>query len=167
MKDFIKIPDERKRILKNNKNIKDKIENFTKTVIELNDDVVIDGESFNVFQAKQVLKAFGRGFDVDTSLYLLEDEYGLEIINLSEFTRSRERLITLKSRIIGTEGKTKKQIEKYTDVKLCIFGKTVGIIGKWDKINIAKEAIMKLIRGCTHKILYRWLERQSIEGEKL
>ena len=165
MKDFIKIPDERKRILKNNKNIKDKIEHFTNTTVELNDDVIIDGESFNVFQAKQVLKAFGRGFDVDTCLYLLEDEYGLEVINLSEFTRSKERLITLKSRIIGTEGKTKKYIEKYAGVKLCIFGKTVGIIGKWDKINIAKEAIMKLIRGCTHKILYRWLERQSIKGE--
>ncbi|MDI6825879.1 MAG: KH domain-containing protein [Candidatus Aenigmarchaeota archaeon] len=162
MKDFIKIPEERKKILKKNKKIKEKIEKFTNTKIEFNDDVSIEGESFDVYQTKQVLKAFGRGFDVDDCLYLLEDEYGLEIISLSEFTKSKERMTTLKGRIIGTGGKTKRYLEKYTDVKLCIFGKTVGIIGKWDKINIAKEAIMKIIQGCTHQTLYRWLERKSI-----
>jgi len=160
MKDFIRIPEKRKVILRKDKKLKKKIESFTDTKIDINDEITIEGESFNVFQVKQILKAFGRGFDVDNCLYLLEDEYGLEIINLSEFTKSKERLITLKGRIIGTEGKTKKYIEKYTEVKLSVFGKTVGIIGKWDKINIAKHAIMKLIQGCTHQTLYRWLEQQ-------
>jgi len=161
MKDFIKIPQERKEILKKDTKIKENIEKFTDTKIEVNDDVSIDGESFNVYQAKNVLTAFGRGFDVNDCLYLLEDEYGLEIIDLSDFTKSKERMTTLKGRIIGTGGKTRKYIEKYIDVKTCVFGKTVGIIGKWDKVNIAKEAIMKIIQGCTHKTLYRWLEKHS------
>jgi len=162
MKDFIKIPQERKEILEKDSKIKENIEEFTSTKIEINDDVSIDGESFNVFQAKNVLKAFGRGFNVNDCLYLLEDEYGLEIIDLSEFTKSKERMSTLKGRIIGTGGKTRKYIEKYADVKTCIFGKTVSIIGQWDKINIAKEAIMKIIQGCTHTTLYKWLERHSM-----
>jgi ribosomal RNA assembly protein len=162
MKDYIKIPQERKEILKKNEKMKANIEEFTGTKIEVNDDVSIEGESFNIFQAKNVLKAFGRGFDVNDSLYLLEDEYGLEIIDLSDFTKSKERMTTLKGRIIGTGGKTKKYIEKYTDVKTCIFGKTVGIIGKWENINIAKEAIMKIIQGSTHKTLYKWLEKHSM-----
>ena len=161
MKDFIRIPQKRKDILKKDKKLIDKIEGFTKTKIELNDDVSIDGESVDVFQAKNIIKAFGRGFDLDYCFYLLEDEYGLEIINLSEFTKSKERLKVLKGRIIGTGGKTKKYIEKYADVKTSIFGKTVCIIGKWDKIYIAREAIMKLIQGCAHQTLYRWLERQA------
>jgi ribosomal RNA assembly protein len=162
MKDFIKIPQERKEILEKDSKIKENIEEFTSTKIEVNDDVSIDGESFNVFQAKNVLKAFGRGFNVNDCLYLLEDEYGLEIIDLSEFTKSKERMTTLKGRIIGTGGNTRKYIEKYADVKTCVFGKTVSIIGKWNKINIAKEAIMKIIQGCTHKTLYKWLERHSM-----
>ncbi len=162
MKDFIKIPLERKEILKKDSKIKADIEEFTVTKIEVNDDVSIEGESFNIYQAKNVLKAFGRGFDLNDCLYLLEDEYGLEIIDLSEFTKSKERMITLKGRIIGTGGKTRKYIEKYTDVKTSISGKTVSIIGKWDKINIAKEAIMKIIQGCTHKTLYKWLEKHSM-----
>jgi len=161
MKDFIRIPEKRKVILKKYENLKKKIEDFTNTKIELNDEISIEGDSVNVFQVKNLIKAFGRGFDLDDCFYLLEDEYGLEIINLSEFTKSKERLKTLKGRIIGTEGKTKKYIEKFTDVKTSIFGKTVSIIGKWDKIYIAKEAIMKLIQGCNHQTLYRWLEKKG------
>jgi len=161
MRDFIKIPQEREEILKKNEKIKEKIENLTNIKLGFDEGVSIEGESFDVYQAKQVLKAFGRGFDVDDCLYLLDDEYGLEIINLPDFTKSKERMTTLKGRIIGTGGKTKKYIEKYTDVKTCVFGKTVGIIGKWDNINIAKEAIMKIIHGCNHHTLYRWLEKHS------
>ena len=163
MKDFIRIPQERKDILKKYENLKKKIEDFTNTKIELNDEISIEGDSVNVFQVKNLIKAFGRGFDLDDCFYLLEDDYGLEIINLTEFTKSKERLKTLKGRIIGTGGKTKKYIEKYTDVKTSIFGKTVSIIGKWDKIYIAKEAIMKLIRGCNHQTLYRWLEKKGMK----
>jgi ribosomal RNA assembly protein len=163
MKDFIRIPEKRMDILKKYDNLRKKIEEFTKTKIELNDEVTIEGDSVDVFQVKNLIKAFGRGFDLDDCFLLLEDEYGLEIIDLSEFTKSEERLKTLKGRIIGTGGKTKKYIEKYTDVKTSIFGKTVSIIGKWDKIYIAKEAIMKLIRGCNHQTLYRWLEKKGMK----
>lgn len=162
MKDFIKIPQKRELILKKNKKIKEEIERMTETKIEMNDELTIEGEPLNVYQAKQVLKAFGRGFDVKDALNLLDDEYGLEIINLTEFTKSKKRLKTLKGRIIGTGGKTKEYIEKFTDVKLSVFGKTVSIIGRWDKINIAREAVMMLIRGCMHKTLYRWLERRAV-----
>ena len=163
MKDFIKIPEKRRDFLKKYGNLIKKIEEFTNTKVELNDEITIDGSSVDVFQTKNIIKAFGRGFDLDDCFFLLEDEYGLEIIDLSEITKSRERLKTLKGRIIGTSGKTKNYIEKYTDVKISIFGKTVSIIGKWDKICIAKEAIMKLIDGCNHETLYRWLEKKGMK----
>jgi ribosomal RNA assembly protein len=87
----------------------------------------------------------------------------LEIINLTEHIKSRKRLKILKGRIIGTGGKTKEYIEKFVDVKLSILGKTVSIIGEWEKISIAREAIMMILRGCTHKTLYRWLEQKSVK----
>lgn len=163
MKDFIVISKKRKDLFKKNEGIKREIEKLTNTKIGSNDEISIEGETFNVYQAKQVLKAFGRGFDVKDCLYLLEDNYGLEVINLTEFNKSRKRLKILKGRIIGTGGKTKKYIEDFADVKLSILGKTVSIIGEWEKINIAKEAIMKIIQGCTHKTLYRWLEQKSVK----
>ena len=163
MKDFIKIPEIRKNQLKKNKKERKRLEDFTNTKVEIGDDISIEGESFNIYQTKQILKAFGRGFKMDDALNLLEDEYGLEIINLMDFCKTNERLKTLKGRIIGTEGKTKIYIEKYCDVKLSVFGKTISIIGRWDKINIAKEAVMKIISGSSHQTLYRWLEKLQVE----
>ena len=161
--DFVKLPETRKNLLKKNENDKKRLEEFTKTRIVIEDDISIEGESFDVYQAKQILKAFGRGFEMNDAMDLLEDEYGLEVIDLMEFCKTKERLKTLKGRIIGTEGKTKKYIEKCCDVKLSISGETVSIIGRWEKINIAKKALMKIFEGCTHKTLYRWLERLPVK----
>ena len=163
MIDYLKIPEIRLRILKKNEELRKRIERETGTKISINEDLKIEGESFNIYQAKQILRAFGRGFDVEDCLKLLDDEYGLEIIDLTDFTRSRNRLIVIKGRVIGTKGKTKKFIEEYTKTKISVFGKTVSIIGKWENINIAKEAIMRLIRGSSHQSVYKWLERRVSE----
>lgn len=168
MKGYIRIPKKRERILRKDKKLKEKIEDFTNTSIEFNKGITIDGKSFDVYQTKHILKAFGQGFGVDDCLYLLEDRYGLEIINLSDFTGSKKRLKSIKGRVIGTGGKTKEYIEKIAKVKIAVSGKTVGIIGYWDNINIAKKAIMKIIKGSRHQTVYRWLEQQSVsEWKKL
>lgn len=167
MRDFIKIPQKRIEFLKKNKKSIEQLENFAQIKITINEEIVIDGESLNIFQAKNVLKAFGRGFEMDDALNLLDEDYCLDIINLTEHTKSKNRINTLKSRIIGTHGKTKKYIEEYSNVKIAVFGKTISIIGKWNKINTARKAIEMLIDGCSHNRLYRWLESKSVEhGER-
>ncbi len=161
MRDFIKIPKKRLDELKSKKRKLNKLQKLTNTKISINEDIIIiDGEGIDIFQTKNILKAFGRGFSIDDSLYLLDEEYSLEIINLKDYTKSKNRMIVLKSRIIGTKGKTKKYIEQYTNTKISIYGKTISIIGKWDKVNIAKKAILMLIEGCSHTTLYKWLEQK-------
>jgi ribosomal RNA assembly protein len=160
MFDFIKIPDKMKRVLIKDNKGKKNIEDLTNTKITIEDSIKIEGEGFAVYQAKQVLKAFGRGFIIKDALALLDDDYGLEIINLRDIIRSDKRIIVVKARVIGTKGKTKKMIEKYTETQLSIQGRTVSILGKWDKLNVSKEAIMMMVDGCGHTALYKWLERQ-------
>lgn len=161
MRDFIKIPKKRLDELKSKKRKLNKLQKLTNTKISINEDIIIiDGEGIDIFQTKNIMKAFGRGFSIDDSLYLLDEEYSLEIINLKDYTKSKNRMIVLKSRIIGTKGKTKKYIEQYTNTKISIYGKTISIIGKWDKVNIAKKAILMLIEGCSHTTLYKWLEQK-------
>jgi len=160
MIDFIKIPDKMKKVLIRDKKGRKNIEKLTDTIISIEDDIKIEGEGFQVYQTKQVLKAFGRGFIIKDSLCLLDDDYGLEIINLPDLVKSQNRMTIVKGRLIGTGGKTKKMIEKYTETKLSIQGKTISILGKWDKINVSKEAVMMIIDGSSHVSLYKWLEKQ-------
>ena len=160
MIDFIKIPEKMKRVLIKDEKGRRNIEKLTNTIITIEDDIKIEGEGLQVYQTKQVLKAFGRGFIIKDALCPLDDDYGLEIINLTELIKSDKRRIVVKGRIIGKAGKTKKMIEKYTETKLSITGKTVSILGLWKKIDVAKEAIMMIIDGRSHATLYKWLERQ-------
>src|SRR4030067_1522344 len=165
MKEFVKIPEKRRRILKKDKSLIKKIEDLARTRIGLEEDVSIEGESFYIYQTKQVFKAFGRGFDMKDALDLLDDGYGLEIIDLSELIKSDKRMVVVKSRIIGTRGKTKKAIEDMTETKVAVQGKTVSLLGEWDKISVSKQAVMMLIDGCSHKTLYRWLEKKVSENQ--
>ena len=163
MMDFVSIPESRIRILKKNKKMLKKLENLVDVEIKLNDEVEMEGnDPLVIMRVKQVIKAFGRGFDFEDALLLLDEEYMLEVVDIKEFSgKSRNRMIELRGRIIGTKGKTKDLIEKLADVKVCVYGKTVSIIGKWDAVQDAKKAIELLLEGRKHGSVYRFLEQRA------
>lgn len=68
----------------------------------------------------------------------------------------------MKSRLIGTKGRTRKAIEEYSGCSVSIYGKTVSIIGEYSQINIAKEAINMVIRGSKHSKIYGFLHQAKL-----
>jgi ribosomal RNA assembly protein len=162
MIDFVRIPEKRLKILKREERFKDQLEKFMEAKIRFNEEVEIECEDpLKILRIKQVIHAFGRGFDFNTAMNLLDEEYYLETIEIKDYAgKSRNRMITLKGRVIGTEGKTKKIIEKYTGTKIAIYGKTISIIGKYDSVMIARKAIEMLLSGRLHTTVYRFLEKQ-------
>jgi len=162
MIEFISIPEERADILKTNAKFVRKLEelaNVKITFVEGTDIQIESDDSIQMMHAKDVIKAFGRGFEFENALCLLDDEYGLCVIDVKEFSgRSTDRLNELKGRIIGREGKTKNIIEKATETKLSIYGKTISIMGKWSSVQFAKDAICLLLEGRRHGTVYRFLE---------
>jgi ribosomal RNA assembly protein len=167
MIDFIRIPEERLKILKKEKKFKDRLEKFSNSKISFNEDVQIKAEDvLQLLRVKEAVKAFGRGFDFETALNLLDEQFYLEIIEVRNFSgKSENRMETLKGRVIGSAGKTKNIIEKYTETKIAIYGKTISIIGRWDGVVKAKQTIEMLLSGSSHNTVYRFLERG--EGEKI
>ena len=161
MMDYLLIPEERKKILKRKREWIQQLEKFSNSKIEINEVIKVECEDpLMLLRVKEVLKAFGRGFDFNSSLLLLDESYFLEIIRLDEFAgKSRKRQIVLKGRVIGTEGKTKKMIERYTNTKIAVYGKTVSIIGRAENVRKAREAVEMLLSGAMHRTVYRFLER--------
>jgi ribosomal RNA assembly protein len=158
MIDFIKIPEESLKIFKQ-KEYKDQLEKLTGSKIGVDEEVSIESKDpLMLLRVKEAVKAFGRGFDFDTALNLLDEEYYLETMNIQDFCgKSKSRMAVLKGRLIGSEGKTKRLIEKCTNVKIAIYGKTVSIIGKWDDVERAKQAVEGLLYGRKHSTVYRSL----------
>ena len=160
MIDFVRIPEKRLKFLKENKKLIKQLEDLAEVKIELNEEVSIETEdSLKLLRIKEIIKAFGRGFEFDVALNLLDESYQLEIINIKDFAgKSRERSIVLKGRAIGSKGKTKNIIEKYTNTKITIYGKTISILGKWDDVMRAKQAVEMLLSGSKHTTVYKSLE---------
>jgi ribosomal RNA assembly protein len=163
MFDFVLLPEEKLKLLKSNKKISQNLESMCSCKFHFSDVVEIDcDDPLRTLRIKEVLKAFGRGFAIDDCLNLLDESYSLEIIEVPEFSgKSRNRQIELKGRVIGREGKSKNLIEKYAQVKLAIYGKTISIIGKWDRVNVAREAVEMLLNGRLHGGVFRFLESQQ------
>ncbi len=117
----------------------------------------------------RIVKAIGRGFDPNTAMKLLRDDYYLEVINLKEHL-GRNAIRRQKARLIGTGGSARKRLEALTDTDIRIYGDTVSIIGDYESISLAKRAISRLaFEGSPHSVVFRDLElqRRKKKTEKL
>jgi ribosomal RNA assembly protein len=48
-------------------------------------------------------------------------------------------------------------IEKCSGCSLSVYGKTVSLIGNYEQLNIAREAVQMIIRGSKHSKVYGFL----------
>ncbi|AEF97303.1 KH domain-containing protein [Methanotorris igneus] len=117
-------------------------------------------DALATWKARDIVMAIGRGFSPENALKLLSDEYVLEIIDITEYASSENALRRLKGRVIGSGGKSRKYIEDLTGARVSVFGKTVAILGEFESVQIAKEAVEMILRGSSHAKMYKFLERE-------
>ena len=152
----LRIPDERMPVLiGRDGTTKQLIEESTSTSIAVSDEIAIEGEVDNVLTAENIIRAIGRGFVPEDALELLDENVTLFVIQLP---KEKNTLVRLKSRIIGTRGKARRNIERLTKTTIAVYGKTVAAIGTYDNVETARRAIEMLIKGRTHKTVYKFLE---------
>ena len=165
--DQIRIPKERIPILIGKKGyIKRKISNLTNTIIKIDSkegDAIIEGDDgLNVFLAKKIIHAISRGFNPDIALSLMDENKVFEIINITDYSKnSQKNIIRLRSRIIGEQGKARKNLEYLTNTEISVYGKTISIIGYYEDVHIARHAIESLLSGSKHGNVYNYIERQK------
>ena len=154
------IPHERIRKLKDNRDYISAVERLCKCKIAFEgDDIIeIEGDAFAEYSAKNIVYAFGRGFDLDIACKLADNDYYFSSLDLGQLISSDKRIKQLKARIIGIEGRTKKYIEEVSGVKMSIYGDTVSFIGTIKEINEAETAVNTLIDGGTHRLAYKRME---------
>lgn len=121
-----------------------------------------------LFRAKDVVTAIGRGFSPEHAFRLIRDEEAvLNIIDLRAiFGRSESDIRRVKGRIIGMNGKTRRIIEELTETDVVVYGHTVALIGNIEQFQAAREAILMLIKGSQHSVVYRFLHRKRRELKK-
>jgi ribosomal RNA assembly protein len=165
----VKVPKDRLAVLIGKSGeVKKQVEQETKTRISIDSeegDVTIVGEDpLGLYSAREIVKAIGRGFNPEFALQLLKPDYNFELFNITDYAgNNKNSLQRLKGRVIGKEGKARMIIEELCEVNICVYGKTVGIIGEIENVSIARRAIESLLTGSPHSNIYKWLEKRRKE----
>jgi len=174
---FVRIPKERVGVLIGpDGKVKQRIEE--KFMVEL----LIDGDSGGVtlvlsekasdpsllFRAKDTVTAIGRGFSPEQAFRLLRnDDDVFDFIDLrAVFGRSESDIKRVKGRVIGANGKTRKLIEELTEASMVVYGHTIGFIGSFEQVDVARNAVQMLINGSQHHTVYKYLQRKRSAFKK-
>ncbi|MFW6014608.1 MAG: KH domain-containing protein [Candidatus Nanoarchaeia archaeon] len=164
----LKIPKDRVAVLiGKDGETKHDIEESTGTTIEVDSKegvVVVKGEdSLNIFTVREVVKAIARGFNPKVARQLLKQDYSLEILSINDYVKHKNNLVRVKGRIIGRNGKCRETIENLTETNISVYGKSVGVVGRYDHVDIARRALDSLLMGSPHSHVYKWLEKKRRE----
>ena len=120
-----------------------------------------------ILRARDVVLAIGRGFSPERALKLEDDDVVLDVIDLRELLGKNEREIArLKGRVIGREGKIRRLIEEMTSAKISVYGHTISMLGDYETVTAAREAIELLLKGKQHSTVYKLLRKIKSESKK-
>ena len=121
-----------------------------------------------LFKAKDTVTAIGRGFSPEHAFRLLRNEDEIfDFIDLRLiFGKSESDFRRVKGRVIGANGKTRKLIEELTGVSMVIYGHTIGFIGSFERVDVARNAVQMLIDGSQHHTVYKYLQKKRSEFKK-
>ncbi|MCF7798937.1 KH domain-containing protein [Candidatus Woesearchaeota archaeon] len=160
----LKIPKERIAVLiGKDGEIKKELEEITKTTINVDskegDVQLVSKDSVQLYLLKDLVRAIARGFNPEIAKRLLKQDYVLDVLNLSDYVKSKDQMLRLKGRVIGKNGKARTIIEELTDTSISVYGKTIAVIGFCDNAAVAKKALESLLTGSPHSSVFKWLEQ--------
>lgn len=116
------------------------------------------GNIQDLIQGEEVLKALRWGFEPKIALMLRRQNYDIQKIDLKEYGGDLHRI---KGRVIGSGGKTKKKIERITKTNIMITKRQAIVIGAYNGLQLAVEAIERIASGQRRQYIYRWLHNEK------
>jgi len=121
----------------------------------------------SALRAKDLVLAIGRGFSPSRAFSLFNDDYSFDIVDLHDyFGKNEAEIRRVDGRIIGREGRARRNLEELTGTLISVSGHTVSVIGTFESVSMAKDALEKLIEGRQHGTVYKFLRKKRGQVKK-
>jgi len=119
-----------------------------------------EGDAANVLRARDIVRAIAIGFSPQDALQLLDEDYVLVVVDVTQAVGDRENhLRRVLGRVIGENGRARRTLEEITGTKIVVNDRgLVGIIGDYERSQIARHGVELLVQGRMHATVYRRLE---------
>lgn len=136
-------------------NVKSKAVELKSSLDTLDNSAIQKGADF--------IKAYSLGFEVDDCIAMLRlDDLYLDSFETKDVkTLQGENLSRAIGRIVGKDGKTKFTIENTTRTRIVVADTKIHIMGSFQNIKIAKDALVNLIMGASPGKVYAKLRSIS------
>jgi ribosomal RNA assembly protein len=122
--------------------------------------IFVEGEGEKEYLALKVFEAIDLDFSIQRALLLKDENIILQTLHIKDLTK-RKDLQVIKSRLIGTRGKTLKNLCHLTDCLISLKDNSMGIIGESESMEYAIQAITSIIKGSKQANVYARLEREK------
>jgi len=124
-----------------------------------------EGDAANVLRARDIVRAIAIGFSPQDALQLLDEDYVLVVVDVTQAVGDKENhLRRVLGRVIGENGRARRTLEEITGTRIVVNDRgLVGIIGDYERSQIAKHGVELLVQGRMHATVYRRLESMMRE----
>jgi len=101
-----------------------------------------------IINARDFIKLLSRSVPYQQAVKIFQDDISADIIKIGGFSRSKEKFVKRRQRLIGPNGQTLKAIELLTNCFIMVQGSTVSVMGTHSGLKQTR----KIVEDCMKNI---------------